>query len=212
MSDQTLVPIPWQPEYFLTPHTLAILEDASRRLGHNIIVVDAWRSKATQQGYWDAYQAYLNGTGPWAPTASNPENGQRNHMRGAAWDARDTDPATQAACRAAGAIRDAAENWHWNDPQWVSMPIIPTNTTTAGGGSTPIPSPEEDDMKGKFLRAPDTSMGYIGPDGILVPLKDMDEVRSYEYIGWASQSETMPVSSLVWQKLNGIAVRTNAAK
>ena len=133
-----LVPIPWQPAYYLTPSTLARLIRASQILGHNIIVVDAWRSYAQQKSYWDAYQAYLKG-GPYAPTASNPDTGQRNHMRGAAFDARDTDGNTQSACRQAGLIRDNQESWHWNDPNWGNMPIIPTNIITTGEQPKPLP-------------------------------------------------------------------------
>lgn len=133
-----LVPIPWQSGYFLTPDTLAYLTAASNRLQTILYVNDAWRSYAEQKYYWDKYVAYLNG-GPYAAPASNPDTGQRNHMRGAAFDLVRIDAATQAACRAVGLIRDADESWHWNNPNWANMPIIPTNTTTAGGGSTPLP-------------------------------------------------------------------------
>lgn len=138
----TLVPIPWQPAYFLTPDTLALLVAASDRVGERLQVSDAWRSYAEQKGYWDAYVAYLNG-GPYAPIASNPDTGQRNHMRGAAFDLVRTDKAAQDACRAVGLVRDPDESWHWNNPRWASMPIIPTNTSTASSGATDL---EEDDM------------------------------------------------------------------
>lgn len=200
-----LVMIPWQPGYYLTPSTLKLLEEACNVLGGHIMVTDAWRSYAEQAYYYDQY---INHGGP---PASNPDTGQRNHMRGAAFDSGRTDLIAQAAFRKVGLIRDAVESWHWNDPNWQNMPVIPTNTNTAGGGATPLPTPsptEEEDMKGKFLRAPDTSMGYIGPSGVLIPLKDMDEVRSYEYIGWADQKETQSVSQLVWNKLSAAASRT----
>lgn len=129
-----LVPIPWQPGYYLTPDTLAYLKAAGNKLGTNLIVVDAWRSYAEQAYYYDQY---INHGGP---PASNPDTGQRNHMRGAAFDLQRTDATVQAACKVVGLIRDADESWHWNNPYWANMPIIPTNdTTTAGGGnSTPI--------------------------------------------------------------------------
>jgi hypothetical protein len=207
MSDN-LVAIPWQPEYFLTPDTLALLVAAGDRLATQLRVTDAWRSYAQQAYYYDQF---LHHGGP--PASSPEPPGQRNHMRGAAFDLQRTDSRAQDACRAVGLRRDAIEAWHWNNPNWANMPIIPTHTIASGVNPRPIPIPpmETTDM-GKFLRAPDTSMGYIGPDGMLIPLKDMDEVRSYEYIGLAKQSETQSVSSLVWQKLSAAAGRQNTAK
>lgn len=207
MSDN-LVPIPWQPNYFLTPDTLALLKAAGDRLQTQLRVTDAWRSYAQQAYYYDQF---LHHGGP--PASSPEPPGQRNHMRGAAFDLQRTDSIAQAAARAVGLIRDAVEPWHWNNPNWRNMPIIPTHTIASGLNPRPVPIPpiEETEM-GKFLRAPDTSMGYIGPDGMLIPLKDMDEVRSYEYIGLAKQAETQSVSSLVWQKLNAAATRANTAK
>lgn len=143
----SLVPIPWQPALFLTPHTLSYLLEASRRLGQNIFLQGsdaAWRSYARQAYLYDQYKNHGGNV------ASSPDPpGQRNHMRGAAFDAIRTDATAQAAFRAVGLVRDAAESWHWNDPTWASMPIIPTNTSTAGGGSTPLPptNPPGDDQE-----------------------------------------------------------------
>lgn len=139
----SLVPIPWQPHLFLTPSTLALLQAASARRGRNLHVFGAdgaWRPYAVQKRLYDLYKA---GKGN---IASNPDTGQRSHLRGAAFDLILTDAATQAACRAVGLVRDPAESWHWNNPAWASMPIIKTNTTTAGSGAVPIvPVPEEED-------------------------------------------------------------------
>lgn len=206
MSDN-LVPIPWQRNYFLTPDTLALLVAAGDKLRTQLDVTDAWRSY-NQQAYY--YDQYLHHGGP--PASSPEPPGQRNHMRGAAFDLQRTDEVAQAAMRSVGLIRDAVEPWHWNNPNWRNMPIIPTHTIASGINPRPIPPTnpfEEDDMatKGKFLRAPDTSIGYIGPDGQLIPLKSMDEVRSYEYIGLASQSEMQSVTSLVWKSLTDATSR-----
>lgn len=133
-----LVPIPWQPTLLLTPRTLALLVAASNRLGRRIFLNGsdaAWRSYARQAYLYNGWVKRLPGFN----VASSPDPpGQRNHMRGAAFDTLQTDGATQAACRGVGLIRDSAEAWHQNDPNWANMPIIPVNTTTAGGGSTPI--------------------------------------------------------------------------
>ena len=137
-----LVPIPWQPSYFLTPDTPAYLIAASSRLGTQLRVTDAWRSYAEQKALYDYYLAdKVN-----HPVASNPDNGQRNHMRGAAFDLVRVDKATQDSCRAVGLLRDPDESWHWNNPRWASMPIIPTNTNTGAASTsvTPIKSEDED--------------------------------------------------------------------
>lgn len=139
-----LVRIPWQTYYWLTPHTLAYLIAASKRLGYNGTttglmlyaadprgLLSAWRSYEQQKLL---YEAFLNG----GTAASNPDTGQRSHMRGAAFDLARTDFSAQNACRAVGLIRDTEESWHWNDPNWASMPIIYTHTAVAGGGTEPL--------------------------------------------------------------------------
>jgi hypothetical protein len=135
-----LVPIPWQPQYVLTPDTLTMLQLASAHAGHNIQVDDAWRSYAQQKYYYDGYINHQPGFN----VASNPDTGQRNHMRGAAVDI--TDQADRGAMLTVGFTPDPVEWWHFNNPRWASMPIIPTNTDTtsvSGGGATPI---QEADM------------------------------------------------------------------
>lgn len=139
----SLVQVPWQLECWLTPDTLALLGAAGEHAGEQLLIDGAdgaWRSYARQSYLYFGYVNHLPGFN----TASNPDTGQRNHMRGAAFDLRRTDPAAQAACRAVGLVRDSEESWHWNNPRWASMPIIPTlPTSAAGGGGTPI---QEDDM------------------------------------------------------------------
>lgn len=118
-----LVPIPWQPSLYLTPHTLTYLVLASRYYGSNLYVASpdgAWRSFARQLVYWLRWLRYR------LIPASSPVNGPRFHMRGAAFDLVLTTDRVQRACRRAGLIRDPAEEWHWNDPNWASMPIIRT--------------------------------------------------------------------------------------
>jgi hypothetical protein len=130
-----LVQVPWQPQCWLTPDTLALLEAASDDLGAQLYIDGAngaWRSYDEQKRLYDLM---LSGAGN---TASNPDTGQRNHMRGAAFDLLRTDLAAQAACRRVGLVRDAAEPWHWNNPNWAAMPIIPTTTNTAGTTDTPL--------------------------------------------------------------------------
>jgi hypothetical protein len=118
-----LVQVPWQPEYWLTPDTLAYLVAASDRLDTELQLTDGWRSYAAQKALYDFYLADKANH----PVASNPDTGQRNHMRGGAFDLARTDPTVQAACRAVGLVRDPEEPWHWNNPNWANMPIIPTN-------------------------------------------------------------------------------------
>ena len=119
-----LVPIPWQPDLKLRPETLALLVAASKRVGRNLYLYgsnSAWRSYRQQSAL---YVAYKNGTGN---IASNPDIGPRQHMRGAAFDLRDTSSRVQRACKAVGLIRDPAEAWHWNHPNWRNMPVIETD-------------------------------------------------------------------------------------
>lgn len=142
----SLVPIPWQPYYYVRPELLALLAAASDRRGVKLYLytgdkrglLSAWRSYAQQKQLW------LDGrkTGV---VASNPDSGQRSHMRGAAVDLILTDATTQRACRDVGLVRDPSESWHWNHPAWASMPIIPTMTTTAGSGATGLRRRKDND-------------------------------------------------------------------
>lgn len=130
----SLVQVPYAPGVWCTPDTLTRLADACRRAGHNIPLSEGWRSYAQQAYYYDQY---LHHGGP---PASNPDTGQRNHMRGAAFDIQNK--ADRAAMLAAGFTPDADEWWHFNNPNWPNMPIIPVNlwigSSTAGGGGVPI--------------------------------------------------------------------------
>lgn len=140
-----LVQVPWQPELYLTPDTLALLVAAGKQVGVDLYIYmapdgptdGAWRSWA-RQNY--LYQKALAG----GNVASNPNTGLRMHMRGGAFDLVRTDAAVQRACRAVGLIRDGLESWHWNNPRMTSMPIIPVLNAPAGGGGIPIE--EEEDM------------------------------------------------------------------
>lgn len=170
-----LAPIPWQPTYVLTPDTLELLEEASEEAGHDIPVSDAWRSYAEQKGYHDAYLAYLNG-GPYAPIASDPDKGQRNHMRGAAVDIQNY--GDRAAMLKVGFTPDPDEWWHFNNPRWASMPIIKTNTVTASTEAHTIQ--EDDDMAAKYqlvkAAPPSQSQYFIHPAGIS-PIENTDPQR-----------------------------------
>ena len=76
----------------------AIAEKAGGRVTSDL------RSRDVQQGLYDKYMAYKNGTGPWAALAAKP--GTSNHERGLALDIAKTDGMTLkklvAAYRAAG--------------------------------------------------------------------------------------------------------------
>lgn len=156
-----LISVPWQPGYKLTPDTLAYLVDASRRLGSNIYLTDAWRSYQAQKRLRTGYEQGLPGFN----YASDPDDpkAQNNHMRGAAFDTFKTDAATQAACRAAGLVRDANESWHWNNPNWPNMPIIPSDDglAPAGGNSTPIRTPEEIFMDDATFKSDTNATVYL---------------------------------------------------
>jgi hypothetical protein len=125
----SLVPIPYQPGFKLTQSTLNLLMEAGRIAGHEITVTDAWRSYAEQAYYWDQY---INHGGN---VASNPDTGQRNHMRGAAVDILNTGSVNRNAMLSAGFTPDPDESWHFNDPNWQNMPIIPTDDSSSAPSS-----------------------------------------------------------------------------
>jgi hypothetical protein len=141
----TLYPIPWNPDLYLTRDTLDLLGRASELAGHNIECSEAWRTYSQQKGYWDARVAFLNGTGPYAPPASNPDdpNGQNNHRRAAAVDI--VRRADRGFMLAAGFTPDADEWWHFNNPNWRRMPIV-NDAALAALSATPIPTGDEVDM------------------------------------------------------------------
>ena len=117
----SLVPIPWQPSLMVHSDLLARLRAVGAIMGRPPYLFgpnSAWRSYAQQKALWDAYQ---NGTGN---IASNPDTGNRTHMRGVAADLLDTSLAMQRACVRAGLQRDPAEAWHWQLPNWRDYPII----------------------------------------------------------------------------------------
>lgn len=114
-----LISVPYQPGYKATPATVARLQTACNIAGHNIPIDDAWRSYVEQSYYWDQY---INHDGN---PASNPDTGQRNHMRGAAFDI--VNRSDRNAMLQAGFTPDSDEWWHFNDPNWQNMPIILTD-------------------------------------------------------------------------------------
>jgi hypothetical protein len=184
-----LVPIPWQPQYFVTPDTLALLVKASGIAGHNIQVVDAWREYAQQKYLYNGWINHLPGFN----LASNPDdpNAQNNHLRAAAVDI--LNRGDRAAMLAAGFTPDSVEWWHFNNPNWRNMPIIKTNTSVASTGGTPIDNStaEEDDMtKINLLRNGDGSgsVGTVNPDGTLDGLTS-DELNA---ILRAGMNQTYP--------------------
>jgi hypothetical protein len=184
---QSLVPVPWQPWYFLTPDTLARLQVANGYAGHEITLVDAWRSWVLQNGFWVARQNYLYHGGPYAPPASNPDTGQRNHMRGGAVDIAYPTPENRAAMLRAGFTPDPDEPWHFNNPNWPNMPIIPTNTWTAGGGSVPIVV-EEPDLK-QALAFQDLTTKKLAPGASSVYMRTKDNKADQNVAGAAGIAE-----------------------
>jgi hypothetical protein len=145
-----LVEVPGHPGFFLTPSTLHYYQLLCAEMRTNLgfsSTVACWRSYASQAAL---YADYLRGGSP----ASNPDNGQRNHMRGAAFDLLSVTAAVRTAAVRVGLAPDtlSGELWHWNDPNWRNMPIIPTNTVTAGMTSTLIPDIlKEQDMTDLFF-------------------------------------------------------------
>lgn len=134
----TLVRIPWQPDLYVHEHMLAKLEQIRERRGAPPYLYGSrsgWRSYADQKALWDAYRKGGN-------IASNPDSGNRTHMRGVAADLRDTSAAMQRACIAVGLQRDPAEAWHWQLPNWRDYPVIPSRASLS---ETPNYVPEEDD-------------------------------------------------------------------
>lgn len=155
-----LVPIPWQPELFIHRDMLARLQAVKADMGRDPLLYgenSAWRSYAQQKALWDAYQ---NGTGN---PASNPDTGNRTHMRGVAADLRDTSLAMQRALQRAGLQRDPVEAWHWQLPNWREYPIV---------NELLKPEDEDDEMKPVIFKriggsAEEWSMiaPWIGPNG-----------------------------------------------
>lgn len=156
-----LVPVPWQQHLRVHRDLLTKLEQIQARLGRAPLLYgpnSGWRSHTQQKALWDAYQA---GKGP---VASNPDTGNRTHMRGVAADLRDTSQAMQRACVAVGLQRDPAEAWHWQLPDWRGYPII---------RDLPTPEPEEDDMaQGAFYRNKTTGgiFWQEKPNTALIPI------------------------------------------
>jgi hypothetical protein len=183
--------------------------------GHNITLSDAWRSYAEQKYYWDAYMA------GWGNIASNPDSGQRNHMRGAAFDITYTTQQNRNAMLQAGFTPDPDESWHFNNPNWPNMPIIPTDDSPAG---TPIVVTAHGGEREMYLRATSNSRdGHIAQgwtykqfgNGPFVPLTNLESVAFFasgtfyaEYNGddillltaiyGLAEYETLPSPNTIW--------------
>lgn len=194
-----LVPIPYQPTLYLTPRALARLLRACAIAGHNIILNGydaAWRPKAWQQKLWDAYQAYLHG-GPYAEIASNPNTGQRNHMRGEAADI--LNRADRGAMLAAGFTPDADEWWHFNDPDWPTMPIIETNTSSAAIAAAPITEgwEEEMDKAWEYFRIKGDASGSIFVSWNRCGYWGMSAQTFADHQWWLANVKKVPVPRVV---------------
>ena len=142
----TLTVVPWQPGLHVHVDLLVKLEQVKAATGRTPLLyspLSGWRSRAEQEALW---LAYLTGRGN---VASNPNTGNRTHMRGVAADLQDYSPAMQRALVAAGLQRDPAEAWHWQLPNWRNYPIIPTLPA-------PIPKrkPLEDPVSAAYIFAP----------------------------------------------------------
>lgn len=182
-----LVQVPYAPGVWCTPDTLDRLADACRRAGHNIPLSEGWRSYAQQAYYYDQY---LHHGGP---PASNPDTGQRNHMRGAAFDI--VNKADRAAMLAAGFTPDADEWWHFNNPNWPNMPIIPVNlwlgTATAGGGATPIIN-NTGRNKSMYLEWDTGGTGYLVTEVGIIGLPSMQIYTLFKRVITRDQNTDRP--------------------
>jgi hypothetical protein len=117
-----LVRVPWQPHLYVHADLLVKLEAVKARMGRPPMLygdASGWRSREVQLEKW---LKFLAGGNP----ASDPDTGNRTHMRGVAADLADYSPAMQRACIAVGLERDPAEAWHWQLKTWRNYPIIPT--------------------------------------------------------------------------------------
>jgi len=140
-----LTRVPWQPGLHVHVDLLVKLEQVRAAMGRSPLLyspLSGWRSHAEQEALW---LAHLAGRGN---VASNPNTGNRTHMRGVAADLQDYSPAMQRALVAAGLQRDPAEAWHWQLPSWRDYPIIPTMPTPK-----PI-NPLEEPMTAAYIHAP----------------------------------------------------------
>lgn len=170
-----LVRIRRQPSLWLTADTEALLERAIVEYGRPIYIQPdgAWREYARQK-YWR--DLYLKGVGN---PASDPDDGPRFHMRGAAVDSIDTSDACQAAFKRANMVRDPGEKWHWNNRRWASMPVIKTNVGPAGLTLSPIPiTPAMEDPMSLPIKLDDQHLFVLSPGAITHLTHDADYVRN----------------------------------
>lgn len=115
-----------------------------QQLGRYLDINSAWRDPQEQEGLYQAYRRYVNGTGPWAPIALRPE--ESVHCDGEAIDTDDNNSAMTRILNDNGWFHTVFRNgvlvepWHYEydykrDKYFGGIP--------AGSESTPV---EEDDM------------------------------------------------------------------
>jgi murein DD-endopeptidase MepM/ murein hydrolase activator NlpD len=84
--------------------------------------------------------------------------------------------------------------------------IVASQTSTSGGGSTPITEGDED--MGKFVQKKDGTIGYWDAGGCLTTLVNMDEVRAIEATGSAKLEDAVKLTdNLIWDKLAAVTAR-----
>lgn len=102
---------------WLTPRAAASIHRIDRALGRELQITEAGRTWDRQRQHWDAYQAYLAGTGPWAAIALHPD-APSIHQLGEAVDT-DEWTAHDALLREHGWVRTVyrggvlVEPWHY---------------------------------------------------------------------------------------------------
>jgi len=117
------------------------------------------------------WRAYLAGRGN---IASDPDVGNRTHMRGVAADLQDYSPLMQRALVAAGLQRDPAEAWHWQLPNWRDYPIIPELVTPTLEGPNMAQIQYYERVK---TATPEWMIGGRELPGGFVVTEDAEEVR-----------------------------------
>lgn len=173
-----------RPGVAFAPAAAASWRRMEKAVGRLIDVNSSYRNYAQQLAAYNAYQAYVNGTGPWAPYALHPDRSM--HCKGLAVD---TDDQSIVKAMPSHGWRQTAlgigEPWHFD----YFATLDKHQGEPADGGSVPLPTPEpepvpepeseEDDMRIVFghrdggtpeewmivhpdLRGPDDKqLGYI---------------------------------------------------
>lgn len=130
------------------------------RWGYDLRVRDGLRLLSDQWDAWNKRQAYLNGTGPFAPVAAYPDD-SAPHIAGFGVDLFDTGPddgvtvigsarnnwlhAEGAAVGLTNVGRTFAEGWHFEIPRGTQWLGSPASSSSAELPETTV-TQEEDDM------------------------------------------------------------------